>query len=176
MPFVPAHMFVDESKDRGCIVAAAIVAPGELARARRMIRGFVMPGQRRIHFHKESDGRRKRILDGVEELSVRVAMYDGSAHPRRHQRSACLLRLIQDAAAQGVTMLAIERDESVLDADRKLLYRAVRDFGCHEDLQYRFPRAYEEPLLAIPDAIAWCWQRGGQWKRRVSRLVDLRNL
>lgn len=26
-------------------------------------------------------------------------------------------------------------------------------------------------LLAVPDAIAWCWAKGGQWRDRVQLLV-----
>jgi len=33
-------------------------------------------------------------------------------------------------------------------------------------------RAHSEPLLAIPDAIVWCWQRGGHWKARVSAMIS----
>ena len=29
-----------------------------------------------------------------------------------------------------------------------------------------------EPLLWIPDAVAWCWAKGGVWKDRVLPLVD----
>jgi hypothetical protein len=51
-------------------------------------------------------------------------------------------------------MLVIETDESVLDLDRRIFYRSSRQHGCHETLEYRHHRAHEEPLLAVPDAIA----------------------
>jgi hypothetical protein len=38
-------------------------------------------------------------------------------------------------------------------------------------------RAYEESLLAIPDAIAWSWAKGGHWRARVSEIVtDVRKV
>lgn len=71
----------------------------------------------------------------------------------------------------GASMLVLEQDDSVLDVDRKLLYRCVRELGRQDDLVYRHHRAHEEPLLALPDAIAWSWHRGGQWRKRIEPLV-----
>lgn len=166
-----AHVFVDETKEKGYLVTAAALLSGDLVAARRTVRGLIMANQRRIHFHKESDQRRKQILDVVVELAPAVTIYDGSAHARRRQRDACLVQLITDVAAAGASMLVLEQDDSVLEADKRLLYRRVRELGCEDKLIYRHHRAHEEPLLALPDAIAWCWHRGGQWKQRVQPLV-----
>ena len=145
--------------------------PGLVA-ARRAIRGLVMPRQRRLHFTKESDARRKQILDTIAELALEVTIYDAGAHPRRRQREACLCRMVADLAARDVRLLVLERDESIEELDKKLLYRRVRELGCADTLVYRHQRAREEPLLMIPDAIAWCWQRGGQWRARVDSMVS----
>jgi hypothetical protein len=104
-------------------------------------------------------------------LPPEVTIYDGSHHPRRQQRQACLSGLLADLAAQPGTLLVIERDDAVLTEDRKLLYRRVRELGCEETVQYRHQRAHEEPLLAIPDALAWCWHRGSHWKTRVAEMA-----
>jgi hypothetical protein len=32
-------------------------------------------------------------------------------------------------------------------------------------------RAEHELLLAVPDAIAWCWTKGGHWRDRVQPLA-----
>jgi hypothetical protein len=173
---VPAHVFVDETKSSGLLLTAAAVLPGDLTTARRTIRALVLPGQRRLHFIHESDGRRKKILDVILELRPAVTLYDGSAHPWRRQREACLEALVADLAADGSGMLVLERDDSVLDLDRRLLYQRVRQLGCADVLRYEHHRAHEEPLLAVPDAIAWCWQRGGHWRSRVRELVNVRVL
>ncbi|MFK0247437.1 hypothetical protein ACIQUM_22315 [Amycolatopsis azurea] len=101
-----------------------------------------------------------------------VRIYDASAHHRRRQREACLDVLIEDLASAGARMLVLESDESIVELDRKTLYRAVRQHGCHDVLEYRHLRAFEEPLLAVPDALAWCWQRGGHWKARAREMVE----
>ncbi|RSD19259.1 hypothetical protein [Amycolatopsis eburnea] len=166
-----AHVFVDESKRGGYLVTAAAVLPGGLSLGRQVIRGLILPGQRRLHFTHESDNRRKQILDAIAELHPAVTIYDGSAHERRRQREACLDGLIADLAATDARLLVIETDESVLELDRRILYRSTRLHGC-EALEYRHHRAHEEPLLAIPDALAWCWQRGGFWKARAKEFVS----
>lgn len=168
---VTAHVFVDETKRGGYLVTAAAVLPGDLKRARQAVRGLILPGQRRLHFTHESDNRRKQILDVIAELKPAATVYDGSAHNRRRQREACLDGLIADLAITGARMLVLETDESVLELDRRILYRSTRLHGC-EALEYRHHRAHEEPLLAIPDALAWCWQRGGSWKARAKDFVS----
>jgi hypothetical protein len=170
------HVFVDETKEKGYLVTAAALLPGNLERARRAARSLIMPRQRRVHFTSESDARRKQILDVIEELRPQATLYDSSGYPKRRQREACLLAVIEDLAVMQARMLVLETDDSIVELDRKLLYRRVRELGC-EGLEYRHQRAHEEPLLMIPDAIAWCWSRGGPWRDRVrAMVVEVRTL
>jgi len=164
------HVFADETKQRGLLMTAAAVASGELQDARKLLRGLIMPRQRRIHFYRESDGRRKKILDMIGDLGPECVIYDASSRPRRVQRETCLRALVADLAVRQARLLVLERDESVCDLDRKVLFRSARDVG-YSQLEYRHLRGHEEPLLAIPDAIAWCWQRGGEWRHRIRELV-----
>lgn len=166
-------MFVDETKDHGFVMVAAVVPSAGLARVRKIMRGLVMPGQRRIHFHKESDARRKQILDVIDGIGPQLGVYDASAAPRKQRRDACLRAVVEDAVRWRAEMLVIERDDSVLEADRRLLYRAIRQPSGAVMLRYEFPRGHEEPLLAIPDAVAWCWNRGGHWWKRAREMVTV---
>jgi hypothetical protein len=38
-------------------------------------------------------------------------------------------------------------------------------------LLYEHLKPHEEPLLWVPDAVAWCYGNGGDWRRRVAPLV-----
>ncbi|MEV4320261.1 hypothetical protein [Actinocrispum sp. NPDC049592] len=120
--------------------------------------------------HVFVDETRKKILDAVTELEPSVTVYGASALPGRQQREACLRALVADVAAIEARMLVLERDDSIADMDNRVLYQQIREHGCLE-LRYQHLRAHEEPLLAIPDAVAWCWQRGGAWRQRVRDLV-----
>jgi hypothetical protein len=50
--------------------------------------------------------------------------------------------------------------------DTQHLIEFTRAAGCRDTLRYEHRRASAEQLLAIPDAIAWCWANGGDWRRR----------
>ncbi|MFI9641273.1 hypothetical protein ACIG87_14620 [Micromonospora sp. NPDC051925] len=65
----------------------------------------------------------------------------------------------------------IERDDSTLKADQRLLFEEVRRAGIAGQLRYDHLKAHEECLLAIPDALAWCWARGGHWRTAVRAMV-----
>ncbi|TDQ05607.1 hypothetical protein [Labedaea rhizosphaerae] len=165
------HLFVDETKERGFLLTAVRVRPQELDIARKAVRELVLPGQRRLHFTSERDSRRRQALGALMPLAVDAMIYDAGSRPRRQQRELCLRRLVADAISAGVRMIVLEQDDSVMELDRRLLFQRVRELDC-DSLEYRHFRATEEPLLAIPDAVAWCWQRGGPWRARVRPLVS----
>lgn len=167
-----SHVFIDESKSRGYLVAAVAFPPDELVHARREVRALVMPGQHRLHFKSESDCLRKLVLDLVAELAPAITLYDSSTQPTsRQQREACLKAVLCDMAVVNGQMLVVETDDSLVVSDRKVLFRMVRELDCAETLVYRHLRAKEEMLLALPDAIAWCWQRQGSWREQVRPLI-----
>jgi ribosomal protein L19E len=168
------HVFVDETKDGSYLVASAVVMPADLAAARRIVAGLLKPGQRRLHFTKESPARRRQIIDAMCRTGARARVYDAAGHGKDHRaaRRACIDQLVDDCALLRARLLVLERDDSLEAADRRWLYERVRAAGCAETLRYQHQRAHEEPLLAIPDAVAWCWAKGGEWRRRVEPLVE----
>jgi hypothetical protein len=74
---------------------------------------------------------------------------------------------VHDAAVHEHTLLVVELDESLASWDNQRLIEFTRAEGCRDTLAYEHRRAAQEQLLAIPDAIAWCWANGGDWKRRI---------
>ena len=172
-PASGAHVFVDESKQRDYLLVAAVVMPSDLAEARRSLRALVMPGQRRLHMKKESDARRRVIIDTIT-ATVATAIIYNAGRPVRHEldaREVCLRAVVTDVAAAGHHLLVIEQDDSLLWWDRQHLIEITRDVGCRTTLRYEHRRAEQDMLLAVPDAIAWCWAKGGQWHDRVRPLV-----
>ncbi|MEJ7705538.1 MAG: hypothetical protein WKF47_18790 [Geodermatophilaceae bacterium] len=168
-----SHVFVDETKRRGYLLVASAVVPGDLDATRRMLRGLVLPGQRRAAYEG-----RERLAQTLDRYRDRRQRHHGDhlrRRPRatdteRERRAACLTALVVDAAARGDAMLVLEQDDTLVVSDRKLLYRATREAGC-PDLRYEHRRAAVEQLLALPDAIAWCWAKGGDWRRRIQPIV-----
>lgn len=166
----PTHAFVDESTVRGHLLAAVMLPADALVQARRQVRQLVLPGQRRIHFTKERDDRRHRILDTLVALRPQVRIYDATSHPdRRKGRALCLTQLVADLAGAGTNRVVIEIDDPAVATDRAVLYDAVRSYGVEHSLRYDHMRAREEVLLSLADAVAWCWNKGSRWRSRVER-------
>jgi hypothetical protein len=169
---VRAHVFVDETKEHCYLVAAAVVQPNVLTATRQSIKSLIMPRQRRLHFESESNARRDKILAAYTTgPDISAVIYDASSYRKdRDARAACLRSLVGDLREMQAERLVLETDDPALQEDKRILYQEVRKAGI-EDLTYMHMRAYEECLLAIPDAIAWCWRRGGIWRAKVAPLV-----
>lgn len=165
-------LFVDESKSNGYFLVATTSTTGGVRRTSQSIRSLVRRGQRRIHFKSESPASRRALLSRFGELQLTTHVYvvkglqDAVARPR------CLVRLIEDAADSGVVGLYLERDESVEARDRITIRETLQRVGYREQLTYEHVSPSDQPLLWVSDAVAWCHQAGGEWRRRADSLVS----
>ncbi|PYY33355.1 hypothetical protein DEJ16_14295 [Curtobacterium sp. MCJR17_055] len=168
--------FADESKARDYLLAATLLEPGDVGAARNLVRSLVLPGQHRLHMAKESDGRRRMILDAIASIpsstTIHRAPKDGRSEVDR--RAACLRALVIDLTRSGCSGLCLERDETLERRDRRQIIDTLHQQGAQ--LRHRHATAREEPLLALPDALASAWAKGGDWRRRVTHLVDCRTV
>ncbi len=172
------HVFVDETKRRDYLLVSVVIATEQLDPTRRTLRDLVMPGQRRLHMKDESNSRKGMLADMIAKSIVKATIYDaGRGHTERECRAACLEALVADIALRGDMFLILEQDDSLLSWDRQHLIEMTRRSDCSDGLRYEHHRAEQELLLSIPDAIAWCWARGGQWRDRVRPVVtDVRKV
>ena len=53
---------------------------------------------------------------------------------------------------------------------RRTFYESL-GAASRDSLRYDHLRATAEPLLWVPDAVAWAWCRGGQWRRSAEPLI-----
>lgn len=167
-------IYVDEAKTGGYLLVAAVVLPDDSAAVRAVLRGLVLKGQYRIHMKKERDSRKRAIVDAICASGARATIYD-AGRGRRYEldaRAACLRALVADVAGDDRGLLVLEQDDSLLGWDKQQLIELSREFGCRDTLRYRHERAAAEQLLALPDAIAWCWAKGGEWRKRIEPVVD----
>lgn len=163
-----AHAFIDESTRRGTyLICVATCVPSELAGARQALRGLLLPGQRRLHFATESNRRRRLILSRLSELTAESVVYLAEHRDQPAARAAILERAAKELQGDGIAGLTIESRSGQDHHDRGVIYRAL---GPDPALTYRHMTAAEEPMLWIPDAIAWAYGRGGDWKRQLDRL------
>ncbi|MFV0372872.1 hypothetical protein [Microbacterium sp.] len=153
LPVLARRVNVDESKARGYDVVSTATAIGDAPASEQALRSLLKPGQRRIHFKRESDSRRRQILSRMRALDIRVSVWVVKHRSDKDARPLSLGALAEEAVRAGVVHLIIERDESVERADRRLIAEAIRRGGS-SDMQYRHVAPHEHPLLRASDAVA----------------------
>lgn len=169
------HAFVDESMRGGrYLMAAFVVAPSELAVARRTMRSLLLPRQRRLHMTDEGHRRRGEILAAISKIDSGIRIYE-TAGGERSGRPACLRPLLTDAFAMGVSRLVIESGGQRDHRDRLLIHESLRRDQPTVEPSYEHLRSPEEPLLWAADAVLWAWGAGGRWRQRVPE-VELRRI
>jgi hypothetical protein len=74
--------------------------------------------------------------------------------------------MVPDLVTIGVTRVVLDRDDSLVEADRRALFElTAKHTG---GMEYQHLRASEDVLLCVADAVAWCYAKGGAWRERVS--------
>lgn len=159
---------VDETKAKGYVVVVVACPDERVRELRATVNALVMPGQRSLHMKAEGLARRKLIADAIGALALDVWVLDssggsGKEHERRARALNSLLHRVDGPGAH----LIFDRDASMEPFDRRLLSAMLP----HLRPTYVHHQRHEEPLLALPDVIAWCWARGGVWRRRLGRLT-----
>ena len=166
------HIYIDESKSKAYIVAAVIIEPGRAAALRNLMKSFLMPRQGHIHFVNESNARRKQILTGLELFEVKVRIYRVAGLNPILARGLCFRALMDDLEALDATKLVFEREDSALRSDENLLRQGLLKRGIKERVEYSHVQKSEEPIVWAPDAIAWSFARGEDFKRRAMKVVE----
>jgi hypothetical protein len=172
---VSARLFVDETKAKGYVVVAAVAPASDLVKLRNQIRGLVLPGQFSLHMKDERDSRRRLIADTVVRmtpLGVTATIYDaGRRGPTElDRRGRIIAALVEDALkAHDRVEITFDLDETLRGFDRQRMIESTR--GMSDRITYGHAHRNSEPLLAIPDALAWCWARGGDWRRRIGPVI-----
>ncbi|ALS57700.1 hypothetical protein C5C66_09035 [Rathayibacter toxicus] len=101
-------------------------------------------------------------------MTVNVSIVRGFSD--RDARRLCLDSLVDDLVAASARRLVIEQDDSIRDADRRMIRAALQRNG-YQDPRYEHTRPTVHPLLWVADAVAWCHQARGEWVGRVAPLV-----
>jgi hypothetical protein len=171
---MPVHVFVDETKSRGLLMAAAHVPANDVAVNRKALRALLLPGQERLHFNHETPARRAKIIAAIKEFHLVVDLYQAETDTLAG-RHLCLWAIVRDVALVA-ERLVVEQDGSVVAQDRHLFNQALFRFECFDSLRCDLLVPKADPLLWIPDAVAWCWVRGGRWRQSVASFSQLREV
>ena len=165
------HAFLDESKRDAYVVVVAVVAAGEVTATRTAVRQQQLPKTRRVHFQAEGDTFRRKFLGTLTQLPLQARVYTATARRDLDARVGILTRLVPDLVQLGTSRLVLERDDSLVVHDQRAIKQARSLARAADTLRFDHLRAVDEPLLWVPDAIAWAWCRDRSWRSLVTPLI-----
>jgi hypothetical protein len=162
--------FVDESLRPGrYLLACVVIGEDDVGAARRQAGKLLLRGQRTVHFQDEGDRRRRAIIGSLAEVSMAATVYSCRHRLGRGAeaaRAACLATAVTDLQATGKAVhLLIESRDTADRFDRATIV-GTRERVPH--LTFEHVRPTEDPLLWVPDCLAWAVGAGGEWRRRVA--------
>ena len=169
-----SQIFVDESKDKGFLLAASSISCADIGRLQSEISSLLLRRQVRIHFRREQEARRLRILEALTTAGrIRTVVFDATRFDSmKAGRVAAITRMADYAAAVRASRIVIESDDSAAEQDRKVIRRQLAAAGLDGIVGVDHCRACEVPLLAVPDVVAWCYAKGGIWRQRAEPLIS----
>ncbi len=168
---MPLEVFVDESVRREYVLCAVRVDPRHLKSARSSVRKLLLGGERRIHFSKESNQRRREVLASFADHGFDVAVYVAPSSDRQAREH--LLSLLIDDLGSELHRLILESRDAGDAADRRHLIDLHRSGRFPDNATYEHLRPHEEPLLWVADAVAWAYGAAGDWHRRIETMVTV---
>ena len=160
-------IFIDESKSKNYIVCAVKVQTSKVPEVRKILSGLRLRGQNRIHFVSESDRRRKQILATLRKLDVEVVFFVSKAPSDAQARSLCLRAMVMDLNPETSYQIWLEVEINHLDLDRSVITKSLRAVNRQESVEFTHSDSKVQSLLWLPDALAWCENRGGIWRREL---------
>jgi hypothetical protein len=122
---------------------------------------------------KEGSSRRRRILSEVQSLDVEALLFEAKVGGRsqRSARDDCLRVIVPDLIRRNVGRLTVESCDQDR-ADVRVISDAVAKEDAHRRFHYLHAAPASEPLLWLPDILAWAYGAGGDWYRRAANLVS----
>lgn len=165
----PYRVLVDESEVGGYSMTAVLIRLSDVQAVRTVLRGHLRGTQRSIHFTKERDAVRRAFLEEVTSLPIKAQVHV-TGSKARGARAACLRSIVRAVDLSACRSILLDQDDSVLRPDNRVLREAV---GPSWDGTYDHLHDHEEPLLWLPHAISWCWNKGGQWRHALDA-IDLK--
>jgi hypothetical protein len=173
--YLVRDVYLDESQRPGrYLVAAMAVDVRHSASIRRDLRLMAPRGNgvARRHFVKESNADRRKLLAAYRGLNgVDHVVYESLGHQGLVERRArCLDLLLGELLVGGISRVVLDHvDEAQRRRDRRLLARRLDGTS----VSYSHEAAHcREPMLWVPDAIAWCAGLAG-WRRELEGWVSI---
>ena len=165
--------FIDETtamRYRLCLVAVPVENLSETRKAMQLLR---LKGQSRIHMKKESDSRRRQILDQIFKIDsweclILEAKTEGLTPSQA--RKELLLLASAHRIWPSIRHLVVE-DSTQPDADKKML-TWLKNYSRH-DWSFDICKPAAEECLWLADALGWAYAKGGNWRKGVQSRIQV---
>jgi hypothetical protein len=163
--------FVDESiRGQRYLLCCSLVHAQNIPAIRQQIEKSQFKG-RRIHFNSANTATRRNFLNLLNNAPTQSLLVVSNINHRTHlfqARHQALAELVSVLQRRKVERLIIEsRGDDSDDVRTILTSRSKR-----ERLYFEHRQAKHEPMLWIPDAVAWCYGAGGVWASEIESLVE----
>lgn len=164
-------LFIDESKSKNYLLVCFAAEDKNVIALRKSIKVLLLPGQRSIHFQKESDRVRKRIISTLLGLNVKCLVFRVAGRIALEARRISIQKMVTFGSQSGYGRFVFELDETSLHEDVKVLNELTYSKQLIGEVSWDHIERHHEPLLWVADAVAWCINRGGDWARMVRPMI-----
>lgn len=174
--------FSDESERAGLsLLGVVMVEPKQVDAARLAMRRLLLGGERSLHMAKESDRRRRQILDVIARSDGLEAVVLRHRRPQGVDRVAARVALIEAATnlvvERAVTIWTLDNMHPVERArDRNIIGHTLRRTDPAIPVAFDHRPSRSEPLLWAADAVCWAIGAGRDWPRRIQPVVTVINI
>ncbi|GAA3460771.1 hypothetical protein ACFFSW_33885 [Saccharothrix longispora] len=167
------HAFVDESRRNDTYyLGVALVDPGALAPLRALLRGLLLPGQRELHFNRETPQRRRLVLSRLAHFGARVDVYRADCRKSEElARRTCVERLVNDLLDLGAARLVLDSRVGRDYHDVRTIRDVLGTRPSESSMAYEHFDSTGDPLLWLADLAVWSYGAGGDWGRRVAPVI-----
>jgi hypothetical protein len=174
MPSV--EIFVDESRHRNYVLAAAVVATGDLKQSKKSMRTIKPANRDRVHMHAEGRASQDKILAEFIRLRpiAKAFVFTGSVDRGRSERdvrNALLQELAWKAVDLGATRILIEscdQDKEDLNAVVGALVKA----GARDRVRVDVDTPHSNEMLWAADIVAWAVGHGNR-KLEAAEMIEV---
>lgn len=166
------NCYIDESIRGEYILCVVYVKADQLNTIRHQVKNLRHPNRASIHIQEESKSTQNSIRRQISTISCRAQIFTASTRnqPISVARTTTLRRAVLHSSRLEVNLITLDASNSLL-RDRK----NINDIAASHNIRvphYRHMNSRHEPLLWLPDIVAWCYGRGGVWKEAVDPLID----
>ena len=166
---VTRSVFIDESKAKDFILCAVSIDNNALHLARSVTRQQVMAGQRYVHFVSESRNRKLAILNAYSNINLTADFFIVKEGTAAQRRSKALRQLVRTLPISTSVNLVFDNDENYTAMDREILRAELTRMSMVPLVSYSHLPYRNEPLLWLPDALAWTKAKGKEWTRQLEK-------